>query len=540
MYVNWETNILTFSNKDTIILLDAANEKKDGITYTSPELYEYLGFSVAIDDTGKKLTVTPAESSVKTSSDLPADFSASKAIDKIIYVTDPDCSSCKEISILLEKFQDKYSLEIITIDSSAENNTSIINTYYEESNVAEELKGIYPILFAGNQYLFYKEITESNLEKLLQGEIITHEIVKSSPPENILSENQAGTEELTVIYFYSTTCASCRTVISYLHEMEEKYPFLNLTLYNLYEAENISLLKAYGKQYGVSTLKSGEIPAVFLSDTYLIGEEDILDNLEDSILNYNRGVPTFVLDRSSVRNQETTLKAMAIFGAGLLNGVNPCSLSMYLFLMSLLMTDKKRVLRMGLAFALGKLLMFVLMGTIFYQLAAVLDIGIVNQVTKTVIIVCVLLLAYFNLRDFFMAKEENYDKIVLKLPVRVKDMNHKFMRASANYMEKSYILIIMVLLGMVLAFGKFLCSGQIYLTSILLLIQENTLKVKPVFYLLLYSFAFVIPLIILTVLICLSGKVLRFSELLLNNLPAIKFISSILFITFGIYLVFIL
>ncbi|MFT4146560.1 MAG: hypothetical protein QM644_19125, partial [Mobilitalea sp.] len=49
LFVNWYKNIVTYSNDPTVEVLDAENEKLDGITFTSSMLYTYMGFAVDID-----------------------------------------------------------------------------------------------------------------------------------------------------------------------------------------------------------------------------------------------------------------------------------------------------------------------------------------------------------------------------------------------------------------------------------------------------------------------------------------------------------
>jgi cytochrome b561 len=60
----------------------------------------------------------------------------------------------------------------------------------------------------------------------------------------------------------------------------------------------------------------------------------------------------------------------------------------------------------------------------------------------------------------------------------------------------------------------------------------------PMLYLLLYSFAFIIPLLIVIALIYFGKKVFGLSESLLEKLPIIKGISALLFIIFGVYVIF--
>jgi cytochrome c biogenesis protein CcdA len=232
------------------------------------------------------------------------------------------------------------------------------------------------------------------------------------------------------------------------------------------------------------------------------------------------------------------LNGLAVFGAGLLNGINPCSLSMFLFLLSLIMLDDKKIIKIGLSFSLGKFIMFFLLGTIFYKVLSDIDTGLLNFITKDLMLIFVIAFAVLNLVDYVMAKKERYDKMILQLPSELKKQNHNIMRRIAKHSSSKYLIVIMILLGMLLALGEFMCTGQIYLTSILVLIQGSRIEWIAVLYLIIYSFAFILPLLIMTVLIYYGKKVFTLSEGLLTKLPMIKVVSSILFILFGLYIVF--
>lgn len=340
-----------------------------------------------------------------------------------------------------------------------------------------------------------------------------------------------------VVYFYSTTCSACSKTFDYINRLMEDNPEMKLLKYNLYNSNNIELLKKYGKLYKVSVKKRGEIPAVFIGDQALIGEEQIVHDLDSIIANRDLNNSTLLLDGDSLRIKSSIKSGFAVFGAGLMNGFNPCSLSMFLFLLSLMMLEKNKILKIGLSFCFGKGIMFLLLGTIFYKVISLLDIGMVSFITKNLLIVLVVIFAVLNISDFFLAKKESYDKMVLQLPSKLKGMNHQIMRKTTTYINSKYLIVIMIALGMLLATGEFMCSGQIYLTSIIALIQGENDQLA-IGYLFLYSVAFILPLIGLTLAIYYGKKVVVFSNLLIEKLPLIKVVNAMLFIIFGIYVVF--
>ena len=84
---------------------------------------------------------------------------------------------------------------------------------------------------------------------------------------------------------------------------------------------------------------------------------------------------------------------------GLVNGFNPCSLSMLFFLLSL-MSIGKPVLKLGITYIIGKVTTYFALGTIFYSVMGVLEQGWFRSLTASVnitIIVILFILAGVNL-----------------------------------------------------------------------------------------------------------------------------------------------
>lgn len=540
LYINWYKNVITYSNDSTIEVLDAENEKIDGITFTSSMLYTYMGYTVDIDTSQQTIVIQDANTS-STDSSLQMDITtaASKENnDTIIYAYAPDCSSCKEITTLLDDFAIVRNIKLYKINVSDNSNKEELSNYESNSHVPDVIKGIYPLVFIGDQYLFNSEITEENIDKLLQGEAIDH-LISYPDKADLQAESNSNSDgqATTFLYFYSTTCASCKTAVDFINQLKAKYPGVNAIGYNLYIPENITLLREYGKEYDLKSNQLGEIPVVFISGQALIGDKAILEGLELYINNYASAKPTTVLDPNKLIIKDDIIHGFAVFGAGLLNGFNPCSLSMFLFLLSLMMLDGKKILKIGLSFSLGKFVMFFLLGTIFYKLLSKANLDLLNFITKYLMLIFIVAFATLNLFDYVMAKREKYSRMVLQLPSGLKQFNHQVMRRIAQYSGSKYLIVIMILLGMLLAFGEFMCTGQIYLTSIIVLIQGNQIEWVAILYLIIYSFAFILPLLIITLLIYFGKKVFTLSEDLLEKLPLIKVISSVLFIILGIYIV---
>lgn len=145
--------------------------------------------------------------------------------------------------------------------------------------------------------------------------------------------------------------------------------------------------------------------------------------------------------------------------------------------------------------------------------------------------------ALLNLLDFFSAKAEHYEKMHLQLPKKLKQWNQKLMRWGEKFASSKWCIVVMAGIGMAVSTGEFLCTGQIYLSSIVVLVQKNTAGYLPLLLLFVYSLAFVIPLLILMLVLFFGKKAFGVSEAVLEKIPVIKLISAVLFILIAIYMI---
>lgn len=93
-------------------------------------------------------------------------------------------------------------------------------------------------------------------------------------------------------------------------------------------------------------------------------------------------------------------------------------------------------------------------------------------------------------------------------------------------------------LGSIICFGEFLCTGQVYLATIVTVLQSNqNLSIKALSYLLLYDFAFIIPLLLIIYIIYRGKEIFQVSEGIREKLSWIKLINVFVFLYFGVLIV---
>lgn len=341
-------------------------------------------------------------------------------------------------------------------------------------------------------------------------------------------------------YFYSSTCDTCEKTEKFLNEMEEKYPNLNIRKYNIYEVEDYDLLVEYGKVYGLPEEKRGFSPSLFIADGVLIGAE-IEHELEDRVEDYFNGPATTILEDAESETEPESGSVWgqlaAALGLGFVNGLSPCSLSIFLFLLSLLLVGKEQMLRCGLSFLAGKALMFFLLGTILYNVINSINMSAFSRWLDVVMIVFAVCFALLNLVDFFKARAEKYGEMNLQLPKKVKKMNYAMLKWGNRFSAAKWGAAILFGIGMIVSTGEFLCTGQIYLSSIVIMVQKGADGMIPTLLLAVYSIAFVLPLVILMIVVYFGKKIFGMSEAVLEKIPWIKLISAVLFVAMAVYLI---
>lgn len=345
-------------------------------------------------------------------------------------------------------------------------------------------------------------------------------------------------EKVTAVYFYSPACASCMSMSDFLEKVGERHKNFDLKKYDISNLKNKSLMDKYDEAYNVSGEDEGIVPVIFIRDKYFTDEESIRNNLEKEINNH--GLKTIEID-SSIENHDKDLqrfegfKAASVFLAGLVNGINPCSMSMLLFLLSLLVVKNIKILKIGFSFITGKFIAYVLLGTILFKFLSLLDLRFLNLLMKILFAILLLILIIMNIQDFFAAKSERYDRIFLQLPQVFRRFNHNIIKKATGFSDLKIIILISFLLGMFITLGEFLCTGQIYLATIITIFQTNNeLSVQALIYLIIYNIGLVLPLVILTLLVYKGKEIFEVSEAIRERLHIIKMLNALIFFIFGV------
>ncbi|HZJ57701.1 MAG TPA: glutaredoxin, partial [Clostridia bacterium] len=222
---------------------------------------------------------------------------------------------------------------------------------------------------------------------------------------------------------------------------------------------------------------------------------------------------------------------------GFINGLNPCSFSMLLFLLSILVAKNVNILKIGFTFIVGKFVTYFLLGTLLFNIFVRLDIPHFQIMSKVIMAVILVFIAILNLSDSFAARREDYERIRMQLPIFLRKKNHQWINKFGNTIDQTFLMPLSLMLGVLVSLGEFLCTGQIYLATIISILHDSkTLDYRAIIYFILYGVSFVLPLILATIFVYKGRQIFELTEWLRGKMPVVKLVNAIIFVLFAVFI----
>lgn len=350
----------------------------------------------------------------------------------------------------------------------------------------------------------------------------------------------SASRPLDIHYFGIDACISCAKAVRYLEDVVSGNSTWNLIKHDTMIKEDEELLVKYNNHYGVTGDKYKIIPAVFVGDRAFI-EDEIEDELLDYLDEYSGENTIDLRDSGSSSDIGIALdmSLIGIFLAGLLDGINPCSIAMMLFFISFVFSikgrdTKKDILTVSLGFVIGTFLAYLGIGIGLFRFMYSFK-GIYAAMRLMYILLGGMgaYLCYINLMDYINIKRGREEKIKNQLNKKTKKLIHKTikrMNASTNTM-----FITSFITAFLISFMEFFCTGQIYVPVITYLISNEGLSAGYIGLLIVYNIAFVIPLSLIAGFIYMGKSVIDVSSILVNRLHIIKLAGAVFFAFVVIY-----
>lgn len=363
-------------------------------------------------------------------------------------------------------------------------------------------------------------------------------------PLLVLGEELSQSEKVEIIFFYGEGCPHCAKEEKFLKELEKKYPEIEIRHYEVYfNSENQKIFQEFVKRYNAPQLA---VPLTIIQDKYFLGyqsDETTGKEIDNYLLT--------LLKKEKPREKVEEIK-IPIFGKvdiskmslltltvllGALDGLNPCAMWVLLFLIALLINarSRKRMWLIGGTFILASGIVYFLILTAWLNLF--LAISYVN-LTRTLIGIFALGFGIWQIKEFI-----TYNPGVCKaLGLKPKGFKEKIENGLKNKAEKlvaSPLTLAMISGVIILAVGvnliEFFCSAGLpaVFTRILALNQLSSLSYY--FYLLLYTFIFMLDDLIVFSLAVITLSKIGFTDK--YNYWA-TLIGGLLIFVLGILLIF--
>ncbi len=336
-------------------------------------------------------------------------------------------------------------------------------------------------------------------------------------------------------FFYGQGCSHCAKVIPVINEIVENNGGLDVRIFEVYHnRSNLVLMEDYFEQYTVPQYQHG-VPALFIGDTYLVGDTPIIENI-DRLIRENKGEPCPSLEEKnavgeagakSPKEELKTLSLVTVIGAAIVDSINPCAIAVLLILLGALLAagNKKKAIKAGFAFTASIYIVYFLFGL---GLFSALQITGLSFWFYKIIGILAIAIGLFNIKDFFWYGGGGF---VMEIPRRWRP-------ALKGMLGKVTTPLGAFLIGFAVCLFELPCTGGPYLV-ILGLLAEKTTQMGAIPILLLYNLFFVIPLIVITIAIYFGfSTVHKAGEWKERNIRLLHLIAGIIMLVLGILVVF--
>ncbi|OGX19035.1 MAG: hypothetical protein A3K83_00570 [Omnitrophica WOR_2 bacterium RBG_13_44_8b] len=292
-----------------------------------------------------------------------------------------------------------------------------------------------------------------------------------------------------------------------------------------------------------------EVPVFFMEGNLISGKGNLRDNLEMLIIkSLAQSRPKEQLPEIDLIMRFKNFRPLAVTGAGLIDGINPCAFTVIVFFISFLALQgyrKRELISIGLSFVFAVFLTYLFIGLgIFNFLYSLKGFWIIARVFNIVIGVFSIILGIFAILDYLkFRKTQETEGLFLQLPRAVKNRIHSIIglhyRKTSQGAAKQHVfrlLISALVTGFLVSILEAVCTGQVYLPTIIFVLKTTHLKVQAFGLLLLYNLMFIVPLLIIFLLALLGVTSGEFAKFLKRRMGLIKILMACVFFGLGIFL----
>jgi len=347
--------------------------------------------------------------------------------------------------------------------------------------------------------------------------------------------------EITLHYFYDKGCRNCDKADNLLSSFITGDPYhkyiigyskknkITIIKHNQELKEQVETRITFDAAYKVKHGRRLVCPAIFIGKHGLVGEKEVFV-LGDAIKDIGKAPKISRTEaKNKIQNMFTLISFPVVIFAGLLDGVNPCAISVLIFFISFLQVREKR----------GRnLAVFLFVSGVFIAYLS-FGLGIIKVMNKfygfrrVIDLIALTLCSYFTIQSYFDYRKAKLGKVkamVLKTPERLNNIARRLIRNTKG------AVIIALPLGIVVSLLEFVCTGQEYVPTILYMLKTGNRISRAIQLLTVYNLAFVLPLILVGIACIVGGRTDRVTDFYRKHLAAIKLCFCFFFTGLAVYL----
>lgn len=352
-----------------------------------------------------------------------------------------------------------------------------------------------------------------------------------------------------LLYFSTSACESCEKVSEFIKSLPDTIVIskngttttskLVVEERAITDAGNLSLYQKLLTKYKVPE-RENVVPMVFYQEGYFSGKEAILTGLNHVLKDGKAvGFTETVTDITKKSGGFTLKDIPKILIAGFAGGLNPCSFSMLFLLLSLIAVKKNGVLKLGFIYLASKLIAYLVIAVSFYRILTVLESGVfksIQDIIRIFLVAAAFCLGLLSLFDFMKARKEQYGKMLLKLPKKLQKADQNMMQKLISDSKKPLWIVVFVL-GFIISAGEFLCTGQVYLATLLTMNYMDTTKGAFSYILILiFIVVMILPSFCIVILVHRGQRLHLISSFIVRRTDIIKLINVFVFFLMGLIL----
>lgn len=360
-------------------------------------------------------------------------------------------------------------------------------------------------------------------------------------------------QETQAILFTAPWCPHCQHLKAdgFIEHFRANNPDIPLYTFDVTDPASSLLFHEVTQKYQT---KTEGIPLLAVGDTVLQGyPTQIAAGLEEALKKARANhetlrvaVPENEISRAEHEKFFNQLTLWTIIGAGLVDGINPCAFAVIVFFVSFLAAykyNKKEIIVVGTAYCGAVFLAYVLMGLgVFHVLYALEGFRYVSLIIQWGIIALCAVFFILCVYDFIIyQKTKKSEKMLLQLSKNQKTFIHKIMRTFLKDKQNSLwrLLVAAFIVGFVVSGVEAVCTGQVYLPTIRVILKEaNQYFFKAGTYLIIYNLMFIAPLVLVFILTLCGKESATFNNWLKKHLGLSKFLLCCVFLGLLLLLLF--